>query len=133
VRKGQRVEEGAEQGPAVAEVQRDEEPLAKRLAGVEDGRQYPRLRVGRERAGGLRAQVARLDERAQGGAGELRRRLGEEGGGGGQSLLGREALPEAGRGRLERHGAHLTTPVPGGQTTPRLSKKLAADWRSGGV
>ena len=109
MRKRQRVEEGAEQGPAVAEVQRDEQALDERLAGVEDGGQDARLRVGRERACGLRAQVARLDEHAQGGAGELRRRLGEERGGGGQSLLGREVLPEAGRGRVERHGAHLTT------------------------
>ena len=120
MRKGQRVEEGAEQGPAMAEVQRDEKALAERLAGVEDGRQYARLRVGGERAGRLGAEVARLDEHAQGGAGELRRRLGEERGGGGQSLLGREALPEAGRGRVERHGAHLTTSVPGGQTVRTL-------------
>ena len=100
------------------EVERDEEALGERLPGVEDGGEDAGLRVGSEGARGLRPQVAGLDERAEGGAGELRRRLGEERRGGGQALLGREVLPEAGRGRVERHGAHLTTSPARHQAAP---------------
>ncbi len=103
------VEERAEQGAPVPEVERDEEALGERLPGVEDGGQDAGLRVRSKGARGLRPQVARLDERAEGGAGELLRRLGEERRGGEEALLGREVLPEAGRGGVERHGAHLTT------------------------
>jgi hypothetical protein len=53
------------------------------------------LRVGRQRPGRLRPQVARLDQRPDRGADQLRRRLREEDGRGAQALVGRQALPES--------------------------------------
>ena len=87
MREPERVEERAEQRPALGEVQPHQQALRERLAGIEHRREDARLRVGGERARGLRPQVARLHERGHGGAGELGRRLGEERGRGAQPLV----------------------------------------------
>ena len=121
MRDRERIEERREQRPPVGEVQRDEQPLGERLAGVQDRRQDAGLRLGRERARRLRPHVAGLGEDTERRGGQLGRRLLEEGLGRGQALVGSEVLPDAGGRGVQRHGDHQIT---GRAPRPRGRRRL---------
>ncbi len=100
----QGVQEGPKEGAPMAQVEGDEEALSERLPGVEDGREDAGLGLGRKGPGGLGPQVASLGESPDRGAGQLRGGLGEERARSGQAFVRGQMFPEAGRGRVERHG-----------------------------